>query len=629
MKSRHNLPFLLLLGLIFLSTTLKGQTERLDSIRLRLHRVVQQDSVYLSTIDISVAQLSLGELFRTVARVNGVNICYKVKEDQQVTCHFERIRICDLLFFLCKEYNLDLEVTGNIISILSPLPPVPVEKIPRLTFDEEQGLLSYDLLDDCLISVIKQIADLTGEQVIVPRDLYDYRVSGYLHQTPPDEAIPLLAFVNNLEVEKDKQGNWRLHLPASVSSGQDGSMSLYTRRRLFSSNQMVVDSLGRVSLRINRGKIHDIVLELCHQLDLERVFLSPLDQETSIYVKDADIASLLHVLFTGTPFSYRQENGVYLFGNTEKNKELVNTRIFPLRYRAVDKVIDYIPESLKTDTQLQVFPDQNSVIISGSGYKVEEMERFLFSIDQPVPLVTIEVLIVDSRRSVMHEVGLTTGLGIDRMKTSGTFSPGIDMSFSASSINKLIQSFNGFGNINLGKVTPDFYLNLQALEEAGNIELRSTPKLSTLNGHEASLSSGETKYYKEVQTNYYGSQTPVPSESYTWKEVNADLSLKIVPFVSLDTTITLSIEIEQSEFTTREEKDAPPGVATRSFKSLVHVRNEEMVLLGGIDRNTKEKSSTGLPFIARVPILKWIFGSTRNNRTDEKLNVFIKPTVVF
>lgn len=82
------------------------------------------------------------------------------------------------------------------------------------------------------------------------------------------------------------------------------------------------------------------------------------------------------------------------------------------------------------------------------------------------------------------------------------------MTLGAVSVNKLINSFNGFGSVNLGRVTPDFYMNLKFLEEAGDIELRSTPKLSTLNGHEATLKSGETRYYKEVSSNIIGSQTP-------------------------------------------------------------------------------------------------------------------------
>ena len=129
-------------------------------------------------------------------------------------------------------------------------------------------------------------------------------------------------------------------------------------------------------------------------------------------------------------------------------------------------------------------------------------------------------------------------------------------------------------------MTPNFYLSLQALEEDGVVRLLSTPKLSTLNGHEATLTSGETQYYKEVQNNYYGTQNPISSESYQWKSVDANLSIKVTPYVSEDRQITLEIEFEQTEFTDRNVEDAPPGTATRSFKSIVKVQNEEMVLLG-------------------------------------------------
>ena len=322
-----------------------------------------------------------------------------------------------------------------------------------------------------------------------------------------------------------------------------------------------------------------------------------------------------------------------MFGSTAKDKTLVTTRVIPLRYRTVDKVAELIPAVLKNGTQVQVFAEQNSIIASGSSRQVEAVESFLGEIDQSIPLVTIEVLIVDSKKSVLHEVGIEAGIGKDGpAKTAGTLSPGVEMSLSATSINRLINSFNGFGSINLGKVTPNFYMNLQALEASGNIELRSTPKLSTLNGHLAMLKSGETKYYKEVQTNYYGSQTPVPSESYTWKQVEANLSLEITPFVSKDGKITMNVKIEQSQFTEREGKvdeEAPPGAVTRSFESQIQVRDGEMVLLGGLDNNTREKSSSGLPFIARIPVLKWLFGKTKNNKVDQKLNVFIKPQVIY
>ena len=78
------------------------------------------------------------------------------------------------------------------------------------------------------------------------------------------------------------------------------------------------------------------------------------------------------------------------------------------------------------------------------------------------------------------------------------------------------------------------------------------------------------------------------SESYQWKSVDANLSVKVTPYVSEDRHITLEIEFEQTEFTDRVADNAPPGTATRSFRSIVKVQNEEMVLLGGLDRNSME-----------------------------------------
>lgn len=629
---------ILMLGLLFLGWgNVRGQTGvpgvSMDSIRNRLERAAALDSAYFTEIDLSVGRLSLGELLRNIARVHEVNLCVKVDEGRMVTCNFNRSRLVDLLEFLCKEYNLELDVVGNIVVLSEPIPVVAPPREVQVEIDSTGTKLCYDLLDDDLVKVVKRITALTGINVTVPRALYTTRLSGFAAGLPVDEAIRTLASVNGLEIEQTKSGGWALLAPPPQAGNTPAAFPSYARRRSFAPDQIRVDSTGRITVAVNSGNIHDIVLEVCELLKMSRLFLTSLDQQTSIFVKDVDARTLLNVLFAGTPFTYQVEGGIYVFGSTAKDKSLLTTRVIPLRYRTVDKVVDLIPAALKTGTQVQVFAEQNSIIASGSSRQVEQVESFLESIDQSIPLVTIEVLIVDSKKSVLHEVGIEAGIGKDGpAKTSGTFSPGMEMSLSATSINRLINSFNGFGSINLGKVTPNFYMNLQALEAAGNIELRSTPKLSTLNGHEAKLKSGEKKYYKEVQTNYYGSQTPVPSESYTWKEVEANLSLEIVPFVSKDGKITLNVKIEQSQFTEREGKvdeEAPPGSVTRSFESQIQVRDGEMVLLGGIDNNTREKSSSGLPFIARVPVLKWLFGKTKNNKVDQKLNVFIKPQVIY
>ena len=305
---------------------------------------------------------------------------------------------------------------------------------------------------------------------------------------------------------------------------------------------------------------------------------------------------------------------------------MFSATVVPLAYRAVAKVEEVVPAALKQGVEIKTFPDLNSLILSGDRRDVARVETFLRSVDKPVPLITMEIIIADVQRSNIREMGIGGGVGTSPVQTSGTLGPGLDMTYSAGAVNNLLRRIQG--TVNLGRVSPNFYLSLQALEENGTVRLQSTPKLSTLNGHEATLTSGETQYYKEVQNNYYGTQNPISSESYQWKSVDANLSVKVTPYVSTDRQITLEIEFEQTEFTGREQENAPPGTATRSFKSIVKVRNEEMVLLGGLDRNSMEKSSRGIPFLARVPIIKWFFGKEKRNKVERTLNVFIKPTVI-
>lgn len=605
-----------------------SETERITQVRARLDTLILRDTTYLSEVDLSVGQVSLSELLRSVAQVGGVNLSVQDGANLLVSCNFSRARIADLILFLCEQYGLDIRVVGNIVSIFPYQAPIAPPPVPLIVYNRADSTLSYDLIAVPLREVARRLTDSSGVNLIVPQTLYDRPISGYVSSMPFSEALSVLAEINKLEVAPVKgSGAWMFAESIPVGGGQTSTVQNYVRRRQFAPAQLAIDSMGRITAMIDRGNIYDIILDVCEQLKLDYFFITPVNAQTCIYLKNTDVKTLFDLLLTGTAYTYYEEGGVYMFGEA-KREGLFSTRIIPMRYRTVDKLIDVIPENLKKGVQIAAFGDLNSMIASGDQRHVARVEQFLHEIDKTVPLITIEVMIVDASKDVILEAGLGLGVGTSPTQTSGTLSPGIDMTLGSGAVNNLVDKVNGLGIIRLGKVTPNFYASLKAMEENGTIELRSTPKLSTLNGHEAVLSSGEMQYYKETNNTYMGTQNPVQSTSYVWKSVEANMTLSITPYVSEDGHITMTIDLSQSEFTDRTEKEAPPGTTTRSFRSMVRVRNEEMVLLGGIDRQSHEKSSQGLPFIARIPVLKWIFGMHKNNKQERRLNVFIKPTVI-
>jgi type IV pilus assembly protein PilQ len=107
--------------------------------------------------------------------------------------------------------------------------------------------------------------------------------------------------------------------------------------------------------------------------------------------------------------------------------------------------------------------------------------------------------------------------------------------------------------------------------------------------------------------------------------------MTINPIVSGDEQITLTISVKQQSFTDQSSPNAgsPYNSSSRDFQSLIRVKNQEMIMLGGLDNENKSESGEGIPFLSRIPVIKWFFSSRKKTKSKSKLTIFIKPTVLY
>ena len=151
-----------------------------------------------------------------------------------------------------------------------------------------------------------------------------------------------------------------------------------------------------------------------------------------------------------------------------------------------------------------------------------------------------------------------------------------------------------------------------------------------LNGHRANLSIGETTYYVVTNQSFFGSQVPQTSQIRNFQPIDAELGVSIKPLVAGDGQITLDIHVIQSDFNNiRITEDAPPGLNSREFSSIVRVRDQDIVVLGGLEEKIKNDSGSGVPFLARIPIIKWLFSKRIRQDSKRKLSILIKPTIIY
>lgn len=630
--------------LLFLFFCFSYGQDRFDLMEEKLNQLAKSYPGLNEKVELSVNAVSIQEFVRAIGTNNNLNVNVEPTLDIKITNNFKNVSAKDVFIFLCKKNDLDILFIGPIMSFSKYTQPVtPVKPINKksinVKYDKITDLLSYDLLNDTLGNVTKEITKQSGKNIIYSPELSGKIINGFMQNAPFNNALEKLAFANDFKITLSPDNFYILEKkvtqpdpksPTNTNGGNFGSLG-QTNTPAKNTNSIITIEGGLISADAQNIPILEIVNAASKDLNKNYFLFSELKGNATVKIKDATYDDFLKLLFNGTEFTFKKEGEIYLFG--DRNLEgLRQSKLITLKNRTIEKILEFIPAELKKGVDLKVFEDLNGIIVSGSQPRINELEAFIRQIDLVVPLVHIEVIIADVRKSNTLSAGISAGLGTKPANaTNGTVLPNIDLSLNSSTINNLISGINGLGIINLGNVTPNFYITLKALEEQGVLKLRSTPQIATLNGHEAKLSVGKTEYYLEVQNQLVNNtninQNLLQSQQY--KPVNADLSLTIDPQVSGDEQITMTINVKQSSFTERISNTAPPGTINRNFESLIRVKNGEMIMLGGLEENSTSHSGKGLPGISRIPVLRWIFGNRTKTKSENKLTIFIKPTIIY
>lgn len=609
---------------------LKSFPETLDSLSATLPALNQR-------VDFTVNEVPLHEFIRGIAYQAGLNVNLDTGLTEPVSNNFSNVQVRDLLVFIHDNFNVEVGLVGNILNIKrKPQPNVPQPPPIIIEYSDNDQLLSIEVNDAPIDQVARELTRYTGKNVIITPGVSGITVRSFIKDMPFFNAIDKLAVGNNFRVSKTEDGFYlfepQVQPLADALNSQGGTrgrnnQQTYTQRSGSKSAFVQVYKNDSIDVKADNSDMVDILLKVFEPLKIPYHFLNEINEQVTIDVKGITLDRMLGGLFAGTKTSFRKYEGIYWIGA----REMLEMQVFDMvqfKYRTIDSLVHLIPQSYKQGIEIKEYYGLNSLILAGPADRVASLSRLLKDLDQVIPVILIEVMIVDNKDSRALTTGITAGLADAPVKTAGTVMPSVNMTLGAGAINSLIDGFNGFGWVNLGKVNPNFYAKLQAMEEDGTIEMRSTPQLSTLNGHKATMSIGKTEYYKEELNLIYGSVTSSSQTTTTYKPVEAEFKLEIRPIVSGNQEVTLSISVEQSDFSDRIEKNAPPGKVSRKFKSLIRIKDQEMILLGGLEEVNNSDTSSGLPLVARIPVLNWLFSSKSKSKSKSRLNIFIKPTIL-
>lgn len=630
-----NIYLIILTIFIGVASPVNAQKYSEETLRIKLDSMALRHPGLDNEVQLNVSSLPLAELVNSIAFENNLNISVDPNVNQLISYNFYDAQVKDVLVFLYLNFEVEYKFVGSIIAVekrkekKAPIAVVKPKEID-VKYNPANHFLSLNLRNDTLWQVAEAITKVSGMNFVLDPAVRDQTVNAYLLNRPHEEVLDMFARSNSLDFEIEENGY--SFGKGSASSAQKETVAERKNYQLNSQNGDFIlkkNDVGTIDVFARNVDLNDVVQAAAEETGVHYVLYSNLQGKVNLDLKDLRFDELMRKVFSGTNYGIRYDDDIYVIGET-KSESLRVTELIRLENRTIESVQTAIPKDMMAGMEVKEFEELNGLIVTGSKDAIDNLRSFISQIDLVVPMVQIDVMLLFSEKGSKVGTGVHAGVKNEPTETSGQVFPELNMELGSQSINNILNTISGFGLVNLGQVTENFYVSLQALESNNVIEIESTPKISTLNGHEANISIGETTYYQETQVNI---QTSVTNQgvlqSRQWKPIDANLAVRIKPFVSADEHVTLTISVEQDDFSGKVDPSSPPNITTQTFESMVRVKNGELILLGGLEKKTKSDSGSGVPVLSRIPVLKWFFSSRQKDREKSKLHILIRPVVTY
>ncbi|MBV1877258.1 MAG: type II secretion system secretin GspD [Pseudomonadales bacterium] len=303
-------------------------------------------------------------------------------------------------------------------------------------------------------------------------------------------------------------------------------------------------------------------------------------------------------------------------------------------------------------TSIQADPALNALVIRANPGTMAELKDIISQLDIRRLQVLIEAAIievaVDFNRELGTEFAIADGsssaIPVASTNPNGTLTGIITSAISAinsrdSDDNSGIIALPDLGTKPVlvgGKASSgglNFAVLVQALESNTDVNLLSTPSITTMDNEEAKIVVGQNVPFRTGSTT--SGNNGVNNPFTTIQREDVGLTLQVTPHVHDGALIRLEINQEVSEVDRTSNAlsigtDGSADLITnkRTIETTVLADNGEVIVLGGLIRDKTTEIESGVPLLKDVPVLGYLFKSKSKIIEKRNLMVFLRATVL-
>ena len=177
-----------------------------------------------------------------------------------------------------------------------------------------------------------------------------------------------------------------------------------------------------------------------------------------------------------------------------------------------------------------------------------------------------------------------------------------------------------------------FGIIIRALSGNGDVNLLSTPSITTMDNKEAKIVVGQNVPFRtgSTVTGSEGASNPFT----TIQREDVGLTLEVTPHVHDGNLVRLEVhqvvsEVDPASLNAIGSAGSADLITNkREINTTILVDNQEVIILGGLIRDKETISDSRVPILGSIPGLGLLFKSSAKSIEKQNLLVFLRPTVL-
>jgi len=484
----------------------------------------------------------------------------------------------------------------------------PAKPAPAKTVKTEADRFNLNSEDTPAKAFFMALVDQTHHNIVVHPDVTG-NISLMLQDVTVDEVLDVVSEVYGYSYRRNSAGY--IVLPATLQSRIFQIDYLNLQRSGISRTRV---SSGQVSESRSNGRSNTSVLGALEDMQVDR----------STRDKQQISGSGIETSYEADFWTELQGTLEQIVGDADGHQVVVNSQTGVIVVRAMPEKLRNIGDYLKTIQDIA----QRQVVLEAKIVEVQLSDGFRSGINW--------IAVAQNSDGDTYTFGQQApppGFGSDLDNLGGdpvTIQPG--------------NPITGFTTETLGSAfamafdVGDFNAFIELLELQGETRVLSSPRVSTLNNQKAVIKAGTDEFFvTDISSNTVTGTSSTTSLDVELTPFFSGIALDVTPQISADGEVTLHIHPtvsdvvdQQKMLTVSGETDTLPLAFSeiRESDSIVKARSGQIIVIGGLMRNSMKDESYGTPVLSKIPGVGNLFKSKRSIERKTELVILLKPIVV-